>query len=212
MSVMASQITSLTVVYSTVYSRHRSKKTSKLRVTGLCAGNSPVTGEFPAQRASNAENVSIWWRHHVKHVMFIAVTVHKGHCFSNHRLPNSFLGDWQPKNNKTPPHWPFVRGICPVWGKSGGFPSQSASNAESVSMLWRHHLLRTTMCVMTYLSLNVAVGNESILTLSIAIDWVWHWHFKTMSEWIYYIGLDLTAYGQSCQLSNLNENCSLLWK
>ena len=27
-------------------------------------GNSPVTGEFPAQRASNAENVSIWWRHH----------------------------------------------------------------------------------------------------------------------------------------------------
>ena len=42
----------------------RSKKTSKLRVTGLCAGNSPVTGEFPAQMASAAENVSIWWRHH----------------------------------------------------------------------------------------------------------------------------------------------------
>ena len=38
----------------------RSKKTSKLRVTGLCEGNSPVTGEFPTQRASNAENVSIW--------------------------------------------------------------------------------------------------------------------------------------------------------
>ena len=51
--------------------RRRSKKTSKLRVTGLCAGNSPVptgnspgTGELPAQMASNAENVSIWWRHH----------------------------------------------------------------------------------------------------------------------------------------------------
>ena len=44
--------------------RRRSKKTSKLRVTGLCVGNSPVTGEFPAQMASNAENVSIWWRHH----------------------------------------------------------------------------------------------------------------------------------------------------
>ena len=42
----------------------RSKKTSKLRVTGLCVGNSLVTGEFPAQMASNAENVSIWWRHH----------------------------------------------------------------------------------------------------------------------------------------------------
>ena len=44
--------------------RRRSKKTSKPRVTGLCAGNSPETGEFPAQMASNAENVSIWWRHH----------------------------------------------------------------------------------------------------------------------------------------------------
>ena len=43
----------------------RSKKASNLRVTSLCVGNSPVTGEFPAQRASNAENVSIWWRHHV---------------------------------------------------------------------------------------------------------------------------------------------------
>ena len=43
--------------------RRGSKKTSKLRVTGLCAGNSPVTGEFPAQMASNAEIVSIWWRH-----------------------------------------------------------------------------------------------------------------------------------------------------
>ena len=45
-------------------SRCRSKKTSKLRVTDLCEGNSPMTGEFPAQRASDAKNVSIWWHHH----------------------------------------------------------------------------------------------------------------------------------------------------
>ena len=38
---------------------------SKIHITGLCEGNSPVTCEFPAQRTSNAENVSIWWRHHV---------------------------------------------------------------------------------------------------------------------------------------------------
>ena len=44
--------------------RRRSKKTSKLRVIGLCAGNSPGTSEFPAQRASYAENVYIRWRHH----------------------------------------------------------------------------------------------------------------------------------------------------
>ena len=44
--------------------RRRSKKISKLCLTGLCAGSSPETGEFPAQMASDAENVSIWWRHH----------------------------------------------------------------------------------------------------------------------------------------------------
>ena len=42
--------------------RRRSKKISKLRVTGLCAENSPMAGEFPAQMASNADNSSIWWR------------------------------------------------------------------------------------------------------------------------------------------------------
>ena len=45
--------------------RHRSKKTSKLRITGLCAGNSPVAGEFPTKRASNMECIFIWWHHHV---------------------------------------------------------------------------------------------------------------------------------------------------
>ena len=46
--------------------RRKSKKTSKLRVTGLCEGNSLVTGDFPAQRTSNTESVPIWWRHHVQ--------------------------------------------------------------------------------------------------------------------------------------------------
>ena len=41
-----------------------SKKISKLRVTGLCEGNPPLTGGFPLKMASNAENASIWWRHH----------------------------------------------------------------------------------------------------------------------------------------------------
>ena len=39
------------------------EKSSKLRVTGLCMGNSPLTGKFPAQMASNAETVFVWWRH-----------------------------------------------------------------------------------------------------------------------------------------------------
>ena len=53
-------------------SRRRSKKTLKLRITGLCAVNLPVTGKFPALRDSNAENVSIWSRHHVyPHFLYI---------------------------------------------------------------------------------------------------------------------------------------------
>ena len=49
-----------------LYISYRSKKTSKLRVTGLCEENSPVTVEFPTLKASNAKNASIWWHHHVE--------------------------------------------------------------------------------------------------------------------------------------------------
>ena len=49
----------------------RSKKTSKLRVTGLCARNSPWTGEFLTQMASNAENVSIWWRYRETRIQWL---------------------------------------------------------------------------------------------------------------------------------------------
>ena len=56
--------------------RPRSKKTSKSLVTGLCARNSPVSGELPTQKASSAENVSIWWRHHDRSLwMFVCVCV-----------------------------------------------------------------------------------------------------------------------------------------
>ena len=44
--------------------RRRSKKTSKLCITGLCLwGESTLDWWYPSQRASNVENDSIW-RHH----------------------------------------------------------------------------------------------------------------------------------------------------
>ena len=67
--------------------RRRSKKTSKLRVTDLCAGNTPVTGEFPAQRDSNAENVSIWWRHHDN----VTVMSHERHGMASEITDNCNL-------------------------------------------------------------------------------------------------------------------------
>ena len=58
-----------------------SKKTPKLRVAGLCAGNSPETDEFPAQMASNAENVSIWWRHHGTITSVLLSHLHHSHVY-----------------------------------------------------------------------------------------------------------------------------------
>ena len=43
---------------------HSKKFIKTPRVTGLCEGNSPMTSGLHSQKASNAENVSIWWRHH----------------------------------------------------------------------------------------------------------------------------------------------------
>ena len=65
MGTMATQITSLMIVYSTVYSTADQRKHQSATLLAFVAGNSPGTGEFPAQRDSNAESVSILWRHHV---------------------------------------------------------------------------------------------------------------------------------------------------
>ena len=53
MNVMASQITSLTNLLNRLFKAQANEKIK-----------APVTGELLAQSASNAENVSIWWRHH----------------------------------------------------------------------------------------------------------------------------------------------------
>ena len=96
--------------------RRISKKTFKLRVTGLCAGNSPGTGEFPAnspgtgefpaQMASNGENVSIWWRHHEIGPLSTHIEQH-------------FLRDDVIKWKHFPRYWSFVRRILQSW-----FPSK----------------------------------------------------------------------------------------
>ena len=58
MGAMSFEISSLTAVYSTVYSGAGQRKHQS------SASLAFVTSEFPAQMASNAENVSIWWRRH----------------------------------------------------------------------------------------------------------------------------------------------------
>ena len=162
MSAMASQVISLTIVYSTVYSG-ADQRTSKLRVTGLCVGNSPVTGEFPTQRASNAENASIWWRHHVlwparsrvlgfrisQAVLFIWGMIgvsdsSQWHHYErdgvwNHRRLDCSLNRLFSRSKKTPNLrvTGLCEGNCPVTGE---FPLQRASKAENAYIWWRHHV------------------------------------------------------------------------
>ena len=74
--------------------RCRSKKTSKLRIAGLCAGNSPVTGEFPAQMASNAENVSISWCHDTC-IYWNCLKLLWNHIHTQHQEITNFITFWK---------------------------------------------------------------------------------------------------------------------
>ena len=65
MGTMASQITGVSIVYSTVCEDADQRKHQSSVSLALVRGiHRLVTGEFPAQRASNAQHISIWWRHH----------------------------------------------------------------------------------------------------------------------------------------------------
>ena len=65
MSAMASLIIGVSIVYPNVCPGADQMKRQSSVLLAFVMGNSPVTGEFPAQKASKAENVFIWWRHHV---------------------------------------------------------------------------------------------------------------------------------------------------
>ena len=91
--------------------RRRSKITSKLRITDLCAGNSQVTGEFPAQRASNAENVSIWWRHHGE------VITHRHHHLIHYRLEYGIFEKHNEDTRIQLTFWLAGNGLVPTTNK-----------------------------------------------------------------------------------------------
>ena len=94
MGKMISKITSLTIVYSTVYSGADQNKNIKVPHHWPLCRNSPGTCEFPAQMASNAENVSIWWRLHDNHVIFIGYDRQGNTLVAPDRFSRA---DWQQK-------------------------------------------------------------------------------------------------------------------
>ena len=94
--------------------RRGSKKTPMLHVTGICEGNSPVTGDFPTQTASNAENVSIWWRHHVICLRYIHL------CYRIHVI-NSAI---------------YVR-VASLAKSAGNTPQPTTAKCESCAFIHR---------------------------------------------------------------------------
>ena len=65
MGAIASQITSLTSAYSTVYSDADQRKHQSSAALAFVQGIHRGSVNSPHKKASNAENVFIWWRHHV---------------------------------------------------------------------------------------------------------------------------------------------------
>ena len=84
MTTNASQITSLMVVTQPFIQTQIKENIKAPRHWPLC-GEFTGTGEFPAQRASYAENVSKWWRHHELefHLSLIASVYRPGVPFTN---------------------------------------------------------------------------------------------------------------------------------
>ena len=99
--------------------RLRSKKTSTICITGLCAGNSPVTGEFPTQKASNAEKL-----------LFDDVIMNRGTLF----LSDAAACDWHPLHD-------MKRFAPPALLLSRKFSPPSSTYTEKQSVKPRHRSL-----------------------------------------------------------------------
>ena len=95
MSAMASQITGVSTVYSTVFQAQIKENIKAPHHWPMWGESTGDRGGFPSQMASNAENVSIWWRHHVETTFNTPVDF-----FYNFRNILSFTPDKELLNHK----------------------------------------------------------------------------------------------------------------
>ena len=155
MGTTASQITSLTIVYSTVYSdadqRKHQSSASLAFVRGIHRGIPRTNGQqrgksFHLMTSSwkqtgwsfhSFDLLSLLWRHNERD----GVESHASRLFAQ-----PFVQAPMKENIKAPRHWS-------LWGEftgdrliprtpvTGGFPLQRTRNAEKVFIWWRHHVL-----------------------------------------------------------------------
>ena len=129
--------------------RRSSKKTSQLRVTGLCVGNSPGTGEFPTQMASDVENVSIFfWRNDTSQNSLSPEGLSDKPYDAHNECPG---GIWRIRNTNNTCNSPFmmtssngnifrVTGhLCGEFTDHRWISCTKASDAELWCLLWFAH-------------------------------------------------------------------------
>ena len=137
---MVSQITNLTIIHSTAYSGAGQRKPQKLRLTGLCEGSSPVTGESPAQRASRHGkcftpfgDVIMWTAQHLHY----SDVKYKRHCVwhLSHSTQCLYEGLWRLTTKEASKlAFPISCEGTPIISEW-----QKVITAVSTSMLSRHH-------------------------------------------------------------------------
>ena len=145
MGSMASQITNLTIV-SWPFIQVRIKENIKAPY------HWPLCGEFtddrwiPVQMASNGGKcfhlMTSWWSMVASHITGISIVTQpfiQVHIKENIEAPHN----WPLWREFTSDRWiPLTKGQLRS-PATGGFPPQRASNAENVSIWWRHHAVPT---------------------------------------------------------------------
>ena len=130
MSAMAFQTTGASIVYSIVCSgedqRNHQSSASLAFVRGI-----PVPDDFPAQKPSNAENFSIWWRHHSTLAALVGLLSWCPILRSSHR---GSLGDRVPVNFINERFWNKSNWPHKVQSTAG-----CMSHSSGPSLQWRHN-------------------------------------------------------------------------
>ena len=93
MSAMVSQITGISIVWFTVCSGADQRKRQNSALLAFVRGIHRwlVTGEFPSQLASNADNVSYWWRHHDTERVFSKSLIATAVAFCEMLFPSALI-------------------------------------------------------------------------------------------------------------------------
>ena len=162
-----------------------SQITSKLRVIGLCAGNSPATGEFPAKMARNAENISIWWRHHAQSSSG-KIVVHRKQITTTLQVISS------------------ISMQTPVHGKSFHITCLSEGNLPVTGGLHDASVMRSFHCFFV-VCMNKLLNKQLICSRSRT---PWRWWNVTITFFLNEISLwqCISCYGSHCWHTNIGVN------